>query len=136
MNEPTITLNDIATLAVLANGIIPEDDRDAGAATVHAGPSIAERMRRSPYVTVYVDGLKTSRQIAVVMFAKTVEELDAAQVHELITALSALTPAFFRQLRADVCALYLSDSGVWQKIGFPGASSDSGGYPDFDQPQE
>lgn len=46
MNEPTITLNDITTLAVLANGIIPADDRDAGAATVHAGPSIAERMQR------------------------------------------------------------------------------------------
>lgn len=78
---------------------------------------------------------KTSRQIAVVMFAKTVEELDAAQVHELITALSALTPAFFRRVTHDVCALYLRIPVFGEKIGFP-CSSDSGGYPDFDQPQE
>ena len=69
------------------------------------------------------------------MGAKTVEELDAAQVSELLMALSARSPAFFRQLRADVCALYLSDPGVWQRIGFPGPSSDTGGYPDFDQSQ-
>jgi hypothetical protein len=35
----------------------------------------------------------------------------------------------------DVCALYLSDPAVWQRIGFPGPSADSGGHPDFDQPQ-
>jgi hypothetical protein len=34
-----------------------------------------------------------------------------------------------------VCALYLSDAGVWQRIGFPGPSSASGGHPDYDQPQ-
>ena len=60
MNETSITLKDITTLAVLANGIIPADDRDAGAAAVHAGPGIAERMRWSPYADVYVDGLKVT----------------------------------------------------------------------------
>ena len=30
---------------------------------------------------------------------------------------------------------YPSVAGVWQRIGFPGPSSQSGGYPDFDQPQ-
>jgi len=29
----------------------------------------------------------------------------------------------------------MSDPGVWHRIGFPGPSSDRGGYPDFDQPQ-
>ena len=135
MNETYITIKDIATLAVLANGIIPADNRDAGAAAVHAGPGIAERMRRSPYAYVYIDGLKVARELAREMFAKAVDELDEAQVFELLTALSARSPAFFRQLRADVCALYLSDPGVWQRIGFPGPSSDTGGYPDFDQPQ-
>ena len=135
MTETPITLADIATLAALANGIIPADARDAGAAAVHAGPGIAERMRRSPYGPVYVDGLKVSGELAKTMFAKAVPELDAAQRHELLTALSIQSPAFFRQLRADVCALYLSDAGVWQRIGFPGPSTDSGGYPDFDQPQ-
>ena len=135
MTETNISLNDIATLAALAGGIIPADDRDAGAAAVHAGPGIAERMRRSPYADVYVDGLKAARELAREMFVQTVDELNAAQLFELLTALSARSPTFFRQLRADVCALYLSDAGVWQRIGFPGPSSDSGGYPDFDQPQ-
>ncbi|MSU62841.1 MAG: hypothetical protein EXS31_10660 [Pedosphaera sp.] len=135
MTETPITLTDIATLAALANGIIPADARDAGAAAVHAGPGIAERMRRSPYAPVYVDGLKTAHELAKTMFAKAVPELDAAQMDDMLTELSTQSPAFFRQLRADVCALYLSDAGVWQRIGFPGPSSDSGGYPDFDQPQ-
>ncbi len=135
MTETNISLNDIATLAALAGGIIPADDRDAGAAAVHAGPGIAERMRRSPYADVYVEGLKAARELAREMFVQAVNELNAAQLFELLTALSARSPAFFRQLRADVCALYLSDAGVWQRIGFPGPSSDSGGYPDFDQPQ-
>ena len=135
MTEPNITHADIATLAALANGIIPADARDAGAAAVHAGPGIAERMRRSPYAAVYVDGLKAARELAQKLFVKAAENLDAAQIHELLTALSAQAPAFFRQLRADVCALYLSDAGVWQRIGFPGPSTDTGGYPDFDQSQ-
>ena len=135
MIEPSITLKDIATLAVLANGIIPADERDAGAAAVHAGPGIAERMRRSPYAYVYVDGLRATSDLAKTLFASAVDELDGPQVHELLVALSTQSPAFFRQLRADVCAMYLSDAGVWHRIGFPGPSTDRGGYPDFDQPQ-
>ncbi len=135
MNETNITLKDIATLAVLANGIIPADDRDAGAAAVHAGPAIAERMRRSPYAYLYVDGLNAAHELARETFAIEVDELNAAQVSQLLTALSARSPAFFRQLRADVCTLYLTDPGVWQRIGFLGPSSGTGGYPDFDQPQ-
>ena len=135
MTEPLITLEDIATLAALANGILPADERDAGAASVHAGPGIAERMRRSPYADVYVEGLKTAHELARATFHRDVDELNAEQMHELLAALSAQSPAFFRQLRADVCALYLSDAGVWQRIGFPGPSTDLGGYPDFDQPQ-
>jgi Gluconate 2-dehydrogenase subunit 3 len=135
MNEPSITLEDIGALAALANGIIPADDRDAGAALVHAGPSIAERMRRSPSAHVYVEGLRAACAFAREQFGQDVRELNSVQMSELLVALRDRSPAFFRQLRADVCALYLSDAGVWQRIGFPGPSSQSGGYPDFDQPQ-
>jgi hypothetical protein len=135
MNEPSITLGDIGALAALADGIIPADERDAGAGLVHAGPSIAERMRRSPSAYVYVEGLRAARVLASERFGQDVRELDAGQMRELLAALRDLSPMFFRQLRADVCALYLSDAGVWQRIGFPGPSSQSGGYPDFDQPQ-
>jgi hypothetical protein len=135
MNEPTITLGDIGALAALADGIIPADERDAGAGLVHAGPSIAERMRRSPSASVYVEGLRAASFLASERFGKDVRELNAGQMRELLAALCDQSPTFFRQLRADVCALYLSDTGVWQRIGFPGPSSQSGGYPDFDQPQ-
>ena len=135
MTETPITLQDIATLAALANGIIPADERDAGAASVHAGPGIAERMRRSPFACVYVEGLKAANDFAHSTFGRAVPDLNADQIHQLLGALSAGSSAFFRQLRSDVCALYLGDPGVWQRIGFPGASSDTGGYPDFDQPQ-
>jgi hypothetical protein len=135
MIEPVITLRDIAILAALANGIIPADERDAGAATVHAGPGIAERMRRSPMANVYIEGLASARKLARDTFGIEPDELQPEQIQELLAALCAQSPAFFRQLRADVCALYLSDAGVWQRIGFPGPSSDTGGYPDFDQPQ-
>ena len=135
MIKTPITLTDITLLAALANGIVPADERDAGAASVHAGPSIAERMRRSPHAALYVDGLSATIDLAQTMFAKPATDLTAGQMHELLAALSAQSPAFFRQLRADVCALYLSDAGVWQRIGFPGPSTDTGGYPDFDQPQ-
>jgi Gluconate 2-dehydrogenase subunit 3 len=135
MNEPTITLGDVGALAALADGIIPADERDAGAGLVHAGPSIAERMRRSPSAHVYVEGLRAASVVASERFGQDVRELNAGQMRELLAALREESPAFFRQLRADVCALYLSDTGVWQRIGFPGPSSQSGGYPDFDQPQ-
>ena len=135
MTETPITLADIATLSALANGIIPADGRDAGAASVHAGPGIAERMRRSPYGQIYVDGLKAAQQAAQSAYGTAVPELNVAQMQGLLETLRAHSPAFFRQLRADVCALYLSDAGVWQRIGFPGPSSELGGYPDFDQPQ-
>ena len=133
MNVPDF--QDIAALSALANGIIPADVRDAGAASVHAGPGVAERMRRSPLGHVYVDGLKAAHDIARSNFNRAVQELDAMQIHAVLTTLSTQSPAFFRQLRADVCGLYLSDTSVWQRIGFPGPSTELGGYPDFDQPQ-
>ena len=135
MSEPSITLGDIGALAALADGIIPADERDAGAGLVHAGQSIAGRMRRSPSAHVYVEGLRAARGIASERFGQEVRDLNASQMSELLTALRDQSPAFFRQLRADVCALYLSDAGVRRRIGFPGPSSEGGGYPDFDQPQ-
>jgi hypothetical protein len=135
MSEPVITLEDIDTLTALASGIIPADDRDAGAAMVHAGPSIAERMRRSPSAHVYLAGLKAARTLAHERFGRDLHKLDGDAIHTLLEAIRDQSPAFFRLLRADVCALYLGDAGVWQRIGFPGPSSASGGHPDFDQPQ-
>jgi len=135
MSETAITMQDIAALAALANGIIPADARDAGAASVHAGAGIAERMRRSPFGQIYVEGLKAAQALARKAFGRPVQDLDPPQIQELMGQLREEAPAFFRMLRADVCALYLSDPAVWQRMGFPGPSAERGGYPDFDQRQ-
>ena len=131
----TETIPDAAVLAVLADGIIPADARDAGAAAVNAGPRLADRIAAGTNSAVYRAGLAAAGEVARARFGRTVPELDAGAVSELLAALREQQPAFFRQLRMDVCALYLSDPAVWQRIGFPGPSTDRGGYPDFDRPQ-
>jgi hypothetical protein len=133
--ETPLTLDDIAVITALANGIIPADERDAGAAAVHAGPGIAGRVRFSPYADVYMAGLDDARRLARTLFNRGVPEATAEQVESLLGALREQSPAFFRLIRGDVCALYLSDPAVWRRMGFPGESTDRGGYPDFDQPQ-
>jgi hypothetical protein len=134
MKETPVALGDIAALTALSQGILPADDRDAGAAIVHCGAAIAEKMRRSPHGEVYVDGIRTAQSLAREQFGRMLSELDPAEMHHLLTGLREQRPMFFRFLRADVCSLYLSDPGVWRRIGFPGPASDTGGYPDFDQP--
>ena len=129
------TETDTDVLAALANGIIPADARDAGAAAVAAGPRLAEKLAAGVNAAVYRRGLSAAAELARVKFGRGVAELDAAQTHELLGTLREQQPGFFKQLRMDVCALYLSDPGVWARIGFPGPSTAQGGYPDFDQPQ-
>jgi hypothetical protein len=135
MNETKLDVPDIATLTALANGIIPADERDAGAAAVQAGPVLAERVRRGINGALYAEGLQIAKAIALEKFGREATVLVPAEISELLGALEGGSPRFFRQLRADVCALYMSAPAVWQRIGFPGPSTDTGGYPDFDQPQ-
>jgi hypothetical protein len=122
-------------LTALANGIIPPDERDAGAAAVGAGPRLAEKLAVGTNAALYRAGLAAATALAQERFGREVSALDAAQLHELLGLLRQQQPGFFKQLRLDVCSLYLSDPGVWQRIGFPGPSTAQGGYPDFDQPQ-
>jgi phenylacetaldehyde dehydrogenase len=124
-----------AALAALANGIIPADGRDAGAAAVDAGPRLAEKLAAGTNAALYRRGLAAAAELADTTFGGTIETLTPAQTHELLGLLREQQPGFFKQLRLDVCALYLSDPGVWARIGFPGPSTAQGGYPDFDQPQ-
>jgi hypothetical protein len=125
----------VRAIAALANGIIPADDSDAGAAAVNAGARIAEKLAAGVNVAIYEKGLQTAASLAQSRFAKSVDDLNPVEIHELIDLLRSELPAFYKQLRLDVCAMYLSDPGVWQRIGFPGPSTATGGYPDFDQPQ-
>jgi hypothetical protein len=129
------TVEDVAALAVLANGILPADERDAGAAAVDAGPRLALKLTGSPLAALYRRGLSVAATLARELFDRGTEALNPEQVSRLFDVLREREPAFVRQLRMDVCALYLSDPEVWARIGFPGPSADRGGYPDFDQQQ-
>lgn len=122
-------------LAVLASGIIPGDERDAGAALVDAGPRLAGRMRTGAHADLYAQGLRSAERLAQELFAQDVAELGPPETCELLEGLRAIQPAFFKQLRTDVATLYLSDADVCERIGFPGPSLATGGYPDFDRPQ-
>ena len=125
----------LSALAALANGIIPADERDAGAASVEFAPRLANKLQAGINASLYLRGLEAARAIAQEKCGQEVSQLNCAQIHDLLAALREKLPGFFKQLRMDVSALYLSDPNVWQRIGFPGPSIASGGHPDFDQPQ-
>jgi acyl-CoA reductase-like NAD-dependent aldehyde dehydrogenase len=135
MTEPSINLDAIAALDALARGIIPPDDTDAGAAMVFAGLVAADRFRQGSNAEIYAEGLRAAAALAKERFNRTVGELSSTEIHSLLGLLHDHAPMFFKQLRMDVNAAYLSDAGVWQRIGFPGPSIETGGYPDCDQPQ-
>jgi hypothetical protein len=130
-----LTPAQLGTLAVLANGIVPADELDAGAASVHAAPRLGEKISAGVNGALYLKGLDLAESVAAEKYNGATAELTAAQVHDLLTHLRDTLPAFFKQLRMDVSAFYLSDPDVWRRIGFPGPSSASGGYPDFARPQ-
>jgi hypothetical protein len=132
---PLVTPEQLAALSALANGIIPADETDSGAAEVNVAAKIAERIAGGGNAALYQQGLALAESLADETHHRSVAQLNAAEVHELLAALRDRLPAFFKQLRLDVSALYLSDPGAWQRIGFPGPSTATGGYPDFDQPQ-
>ena len=134
--QPFPELGKAMKRTALANGIIPADETDGGAAEVDAAAKIAERIAGGVNAVLYQQGLALADSLAREKHNRSVAKLIPAEVHELLAVLRDRLPAFFKQLRLDVSALYLSDPGVWQRIGFPGPSTASGGYPDFDQPQD
>jgi hypothetical protein len=126
---------DVAALDALADGIIPADATDAGAAAVSAGPRLAERIGAGVNAAVYRAGLDLARTLVEQQYGQSVRALTPQQVHDLLGLLRDRLPGFFKQLRMDVSSLYVSDPAVQRRIGFPGPSTMSGGYPDFHEPQ-
>jgi len=117
----------LADLAALANGIIPADATDNGAADVNAAATIAARIDAGTNAAIYREGLALAASLARESHNRAVAELSPAEIHELLAAVRDRLPSFFKQLRLDVSALYLSDPNVWQRIGFPGPSTATGG---------
>jgi len=132
---PALTPTQFATLTALANGILPADDLDAGASAVNAAPRLADKIAAGMNAALYIKGLDLAQSLANEKYKATTSALSPAQTHDLLTHLRDTLPAFFKQLRMDVSALYLSDPDVWRRIGFPGPSTATGGHPDFAQPQ-
>ncbi len=126
-----MTAEQVKILEKLANGIIPADEMDGGASVVNAGMKIADRVDQGVNAKVYLQGLEV-----VAGLKKDVVGMSEGEIHELLGVLREKAPGFFKQLRMDVSAMYLSDPAVWERIGFPGPSSESGGYPDFDREQK
>ena len=133
--SPPDDSDQLAALTSLADGVIPPDEIDDGAREVLAAARIAEKIRSGANAPLYREGLALAAAIAKDAYGCDVPQLAADQVHELLARQRDRLPAFFKQLRLDVSALYLSDPAVWERIGFPGPSTASGGYPDFDQRQ-
>ena len=102
---PLVTPEQLAALAALANGIIPSDATDAGAAEVNAAAKIAERIAGGVNAALYQQGLALAESLAHEKCHRFVAQLNAAEVHELLAALRDRLPAFFKQLRLDVSAL-------------------------------
>jgi hypothetical protein len=125
----------LAALEVMANGIIPADEIDRGASEVGAASRLAEEIRNGTNAAIYRDGIAAAATIAREKFGGELTELTPEKVYELLAIVRERLPAFFKQLRLDVSAIYLSDPAISKRIGFPGPSTASGGYPDFDQPQ-
>ena len=123
-----MTAEQVKILEKLANGIIPADEMDEGASCVNAGMRIADRVDKGANAKVYLQGLEF-------VAGNNVLAMNEEQVHELLGVLREKVPGFFKQLRMDVSALYLSDERVWERIGFGGPSSEKGGYSDFDRQQ-
>jgi hypothetical protein len=132
---PSLTPDQLATLTALADGIIPPDETDAGASSVNAAPRLAEKISAGINAALYLKGLDLAQSLATEKYNLTIPHLTPTQLHDLLTVLRDTLPAFFKQLRMDVSALYLGDPDVWRRIGFPGPSTATGGHPDFDQPQ-
>lgn len=120
---------EVRVLETLAAGIIPPDEQDAGGGP--AGVRIADRVANGINAELYHEGLREASRLA----GRSVTELSPAEVHQLLDQLRSRAEAFYRQLRMDVSTVYLNDPAVWQRIGFPGPSVMSGGYPDFAQRQ-
>jgi len=123
-----MTAEQVKIMEKLANGIIPADEMDGGARVVNAGRKIAERIDAGINSKVYLNGLEF-------LAGRNVLGMSEEQIHELLGMMREKMPGFFKQLRMDVSAMYLSDEGVWERIGFGGPSSESGGYADFDRVQ-
>lgn len=135
MSGVSLTAEQVATLSALACAMIPADEKDEGVAAFDPGRRLADKIEVDVNPAPYLKGLRIAEHAALEEFDRPIPKLDAAALEKLLGMLRDGAPAFFKFVRAEVCGLYLTEPTVWKRIGFPGPSIETGGYPDFDQPQ-
>jgi ribosome-associated toxin RatA of RatAB toxin-antitoxin module len=138
----------VETLEALAGAMIPADDFDAGVQGMGFA-SVAEMRSRyeAGRAELYLTALGAVDQMAQTMFSRpnfialTPTErtalLDSIRQNQVNDKLwGGFKPsAFFSALWEDVTFLYCTHPDTWERVGFPGPSFDTHGYPDADQPQ-
>ena len=133
----TLPRHDVAVLAILANGIIPADERDAGAAAVEAGPRLAEMLASGAGAAVYArracvwPGRSHAKRSAASQ-ARSVRR----EVHDLLGRLAERAPAFFKQLRDGRVRPLPERPRSVAPHRVSGTVHRTGGHPDFDRPRE
>jgi hypothetical protein len=135
MSAFTLSPEHVAALKSLASAIIPADSRGPGVAQFNPGAHLAGKLQANPFASGLLQGLDFAEKQSLQMFGLPVGELPLESLDNLVGVLRDRSPAFFKFLRMETCALYLSQAATWQRIGFPGPSIEQGGYPDFDQAQ-
>src|SRR5688572_2768729 len=88
-------------LAVLANGIIPADERDTGAVSVEADKRLVARIDAGVNAQLYRAGIDRAEAVSQERFGSPLTSLNPHQVHELIGMLRTELPGFYKQLRMD-----------------------------------
>lgn len=139
----------LQTLEALAATMIPPDDFDTGVQGVGFASVVEMRARyEAGKAELYETALRAVDGLAQSMFQQpTFVALAPAERTALLEAVrqnqtngqlwGPIKPAsFFSALWEDVVFLYCTHPDTWQRIGFPGPSFETGGYPDFDQPQQ
>jgi ribosome-associated toxin RatA of RatAB toxin-antitoxin module len=139
----------LQTLEALATTMIPADDFDAGVQDMGFVSVVEMRARyETGRAELYATALNAVDQMARIGFNKSgFVELLPAERTALLEAVRQnevdgadwrqIKPAsFFSALWEDVVFLYCTHPDTWQRIGFPGPSFGTGGYRDFDQPQQ
>ena len=138
----------IDTLEALAETIIPPDEDDDGVRGLGFSDVAEVRSRyEAGRAAMYLTALAAVDQMTRAMFDK--DDFVALEPNERTALLDAVRRgetggvewgdikpgSFFGSLWEDVVFLYTTHPDTWERIGWPGASFEQGGYPDYDRQQ-
>lgn len=138
----------VDTLEALALTVIPPDGFDEGVRGMGFADVAEVRSRYQPERSrLYLAALRAVDEMARFRFgAKDFVSLGPEERERVLDAIrrgerddatwgDVQPDKFFTALWEDVVFLYCTHQDTWRRIGWPGPSFDSGGYPDFDKPQ-